>query len=70
MPIKLAGSAVAVVKDKIYVMGGNTLRTSHVENSSKLLIYDTKTDKWEEGAGVPKKAFWAQQLLSIIPFIS
>ncbi|MED2944745.1 kelch repeat-containing protein [Bacillus swezeyi] len=57
MPIKLAGSAVAVVKDKIYVMGGNTLRTSHVENSSKLLIYDTKTDKWEEGAGVPKKSF-------------
>ena len=57
MPIKLAGSAVAVVKDKIYVMGGNTLRTSHVENSSQLLIYDTKTDKWEEGADVPKKSF-------------
>ena len=57
MPIKLAGSAVAVVKDKIYVMGGNTLRTGHTENSSKLLIYDTKTDKWEEGADVPKKSF-------------
>ncbi|MGG1014211.1 DUF1668 domain-containing protein [Bacillus subtilis] len=57
MPIKLAGSAVAVVKDKIYVMGGNTYRTSHTENSSKLLIYDTKADKWEEGADVPKKSF-------------
>ncbi|MGX4766891.1 Kelch repeat-containing protein [Bacillus mojavensis] len=57
MPIKLAGSAVAVVKDKIYVMGGNTYTTSHTENSSKLLIYDTKADKWEEGADVPKKSF-------------
>ncbi|MCM3157546.1 kelch repeat-containing protein [Bacillus subtilis] len=57
MPIKLAGSAVAVVKDKIYVMGGNTYRTSHTENSSKLLIYDTKADKWEEGVDVPKKSF-------------
>ncbi|MEC1544706.1 Kelch repeat-containing protein [Bacillus halotolerans] len=57
MPLKLAGSAVAVVKDKIYVMGGNTYRTSHTENSSKLLIYDTKADKWEEGADVPKKSF-------------
>ncbi|MCY8546503.1 Kelch repeat-containing protein [Bacillus vallismortis] len=57
MPINLAGSAVAVVKDKIYVMGGNKTNTSSTQNSSKLLIYDTTTDTWEEGVDVPKKNF-------------
>ncbi|MGM0948067.1 MAG: Kelch repeat-containing protein [Bacillota bacterium] len=57
MPINLAGSAVAVVKEKIYVMGGNKTNTDSNHNSSKLLIYDTKTDTWEEGGDVPKKSY-------------
>ncbi|MGE6629036.1 Kelch repeat-containing protein [Bacillus sp. NPDC077027] len=57
MPINLAGSAVAVVKEKIYILGGNIKSSSSYEDSSKVFIYDTKTDTWEQGIDAPTKNF-------------